>query len=178
MKLKHSCLLTLVLILALNAGAAASWPPVQRPQTPGQGQSVTEQPPALYVELVGQIGGPVVAAAALGDYAYVGVGPRLVILDVTDPAGPILVGQTTILPRGVAGVTVAGTLTWPMGALLGLGVGLLAPVGDLGVSMLKRQMGLKDTGQLLPGHGGMFDRIDSWLFAVPLTYFLALLLQH
>jgi len=76
------------------------------------------------------------------------------------------------------GMTVAKTLTWPMGALLGLLVGLLAPVGDLGVSMLKRQVGLKDTGNLLPGHGGMFDRIDSWLVGVPLTYFFALLLQR
>ncbi len=76
------------------------------------------------------------------------------------------------------GVTIANTLTWPMGALLGLLVGLLAPVGDLGVSMLKRQVGLKDTGNLLPGHGGMFDRIDSWLVGVPLTYFFALLLQR
>ncbi len=75
-------------------------------------------------------------------------------------------------------VPVTNTLTWPMGALLGLLVGLLAPVGDLGVSMLKRQVGLKDTGNLLPGHGGMFDRIDSWLVGVPLTYFFALLLQR
>lgn len=51
-------------------------------------------------------------------------------------------------------------------------VGLLAPLGDLAESMLKRSIGVKDMGSVLPGHGGMLDRIDGFLFAVPAVYFL------
>lgn len=58
------------------------------------------------------------------------------------------------------------------GALLGLIVGAVAPLGDLGESMLKRQFRVKDTSQLLPGHGGMLDRLDSTLWAAALSYYI------
>ena len=58
------------------------------------------------------------------------------------------------------------------GALLGLVIGALAPIGDLGESMMKRQGGLKDSSNIFPGHGGFLDRIDSWIWGATLGYFM------
>ncbi len=57
--------------------------------------------------------------------------------------------------------------------LIGIGIGAFSQLGDLFESLLKRSFGVKDSGALVPGHGGLLDRLDSLLFAFPVTYYYA-----
>ena len=69
----------------------------------------------------------------------------------------------------------ASLMRWPSPVLLGAAYGLMcsvmALIGDLTVSLLKRSAGVKDTGSLLPGHGGLLDRLDSYLLVSAPAYF-------
>jgi phosphatidate cytidylyltransferase len=84
----------------------------------------------------------------------------------------------------IGAALVGGLLTWlsplQMGFLPGMILGALGGVlglfGDLSISMVKREVGVKDSGVFFPGHGGMLDRLDSMLFVIPFVYQAALFL--
>jgi len=84
-----------------------------------------------------------------------------------------------LLGGSVAAIVVALVITsrmhpWtlPRAAELGLVVAVVAPIGDLVESLVKRDLQLKDMGTLLPAHGGLLDRVDAILFVLPATYYL------
>ncbi len=113
-------LLCLIIVMAIwllsqNSAAAVQLPPVMPRLETGSNS-------AQYLELVGQLGGTSNAVAVIGHYAYVGIGSRLVILDIADPSHPTLAGETASLPGIVRGVVVEGNYAYLAAGTAGLRV--------------------------------------------------------
>ena len=119
-----------------------------------------------------------IVATDIGSYV---IGRRL----GRHPLSPISPGKTvegalggvacSMAVGALGGSWIGWSWGWLIGAVLGAVVALFALVGDLTESMMKRDAGLKDSGDAIPGHGGVLDRIDSYLFVPAVVYSLVTL---
>ncbi|TDB71901.1 phosphatidate cytidylyltransferase [Micromonospora sp. KC723] len=147
---------------------------------------------AVYVPFLGGFAALLAAVPADGHLRVLVTVVAVVLSDTGGYAAGVAFGRHPMAPsispkkswEGFAGsVTAAAAgsavLVWQLldvspwwGALFGLAVSGAAVLGDLAESMIKRDLGVKDMSTLLPGHGGLMDRLDSILFAVPTAYLL------
>lgn len=119
--------------------------------------------------------GLVWSADSLAYYVGKGIGKRKLYTAVSPHK--TVEGAFGSLVGGVVGalivrVVLIPQLTIPSAVFIGLIIGLVSIVGDLVESMFKRDAGVKDSGVLIPGHGGILDKIDGALFAGPVLYWM------
>ena len=86
-----------------------------------------------------------------------------------------MVGALVVTLIVVAGLGLGPWDSWGAALMLGIAAAVAAPLGDLCQSLVKRDLGIKDMGTLIPGHGGVLDRVDALLFVLPAFYFLVAL---
>ncbi|GAA4562404.1 hypothetical protein GCM10023176_03650 [Micromonospora coerulea] len=147
---------------------------------------------AVYVPFLGGFAAMLAAAPGDGQLRVLATLVAVVLSDTGGYAAGVAFGKHPMAPsispkkswEGFAGsVTAAAAgsavLIWLLfevppwwGALFGVAISCAAVLGDLAESMIKRDLGVKDMSNLLPGHGGLMDRLDSILFAVPTAYLL------
>jgi phosphatidate cytidylyltransferase len=124
----------------------------------------------------------VIGAAAVGDTVAYLVGSRLGRHAVAPSVSPNKTWEGLV--GGLVGASAFGALVLPLdgsshalrGAVIGALIGFAGFLGDLVASMVKRDLGVKDLGRLLPGHGGVLDRVDALLLALPVGYALLVVL--
>jgi phosphatidate cytidylyltransferase len=127
----------------------------------------------------------VILVTAANDVGALVVGQQVGRAPVAPDVSPnktvegVVGGAVASIAMGALVLGIIGIHPWETGsgALLGVLVAVVAPLGDLCESMLKRDLGIKDMGSVLPGHGGLFDRFDGLLFALPVAYYLCRLLE-
>ena len=145
--------------------------------------------PAIYIGL--PLGALAAVRATAGREAVLLIMSVIVISDSAQYYTGRAFGKRALAPtispkktlEGAIGGIIFGTLAFTIGArlvfptaplllvvLVGASISALGIVGDLFESLLKRSAGVKDSGAIIPGHGGVLDRIDSWLFAAPVYY--------
>jgi phosphatidate cytidylyltransferase len=117
----------------------------------------------------------VTAAMDIGAYSVGRTWGRTALAPILSPNKSVegLVGG---IAACIGAAAVVGYLIDPFDLKSGLALGavicLVAPVGDLAESMIKRSLGVKDMGAVLPGHGGILDRVDAFLFVLPAAWVL------
>ena len=137
----------------------------------------------VFPDGVGMIIGLVLCAVSYDVAGYV-VGTRMGHRPLMPDVSPnktlegLAGGMAASVVMGIL-IAIVGLHPWNdlgHGLLLGIVVAVFAPLGDLVESMLKRDLGLKDFGSILPGHGGVLDRFDAMLFCLPAVYYLVVAL--
>ena len=161
----------------------------------------------VWIGVLGGFAGLILQSGTLGARANIGTDTifALVIAVVANDVGALLIGsaggktpvRAWISPNKTVEGLIGGAIvsvgamvllsvvnthrtTWvslPDCILLGLVVAVLAPIGDFTESMFKRNLDIKDFGTLLPGHGGILDRFDGFLFTLPAAYYLLITLE-
>jgi phosphatidate cytidylyltransferase len=122
-----------------------------------------------------------VALTAVSDIAAYGFGSQLGRHKLAPAVSPGKTWEgfvggviTTMVVAGVGAPLIVADLSVGRAMALGALVAVVATVGDLAESAIKRSLGIKDLGRLLPGHGGMMDRVDAMLFTLPVAHLVLL----
>lgn len=183
-----------LLLLAASIGLAFEWAALMAPHPASRAGAVARMLAGLFYILL-----PMTGLAFLRGDALVGRANTLflVLLVWATDIGAYIAGRALGGPKLAPAISPGKTITGALGGLaaalavavggwalqggsiiraLGIAVALsvVAQLGDLGESALKRRLGVKDSGASIPGHGGLFDRLDGLLAAAPLAALLAL----
>jgi len=124
--------------------------------------------------------GCVWASDSLAYYAGKGIGKRKLYEEISP--NKTIAGAAGSVFGGTAGAVILKitlvnyiSLSLMQAALLGMVIGMVTIIGDLAESMFKRDAGVKDSSSVVPGHGGILDKIDSVLFAGPVLYWISVI---